>query len=112
MKKQFLTIIAFFGLLGAYAQEDMTVVWEVKMDHKIEYDGTGTEDRNYSYAASDKEITFFANKTGRILWTKTYKEIAPKLSKIDELIPFWEANTLFLFDRRGGKDQIACVEQR
>jgi len=110
MKKQVLTLIAIIGFLGVFAQEDMPIVWEVKSPHKILFNGTGTEDRGYSYIASDKEISIFANETGRIKWTKTFKELAPKLSKIDELIPFWESNTVFLFDRKMGKDQIACLD--
>lgn len=110
MKKQILLFFAVIGLAVAYAQGDMPVVWETKAPHKIMFNGTGTEDRSYSYIASDKEISFFANETGRIKWTKAFKELAPKLSKIDELIPFWEANTIFLFDRKMGKDQIACID--
>jgi len=110
MKKQIITFIAILGFLGVFAQEDMPMVWEFKAPHKITFNGTGTEDRNYSFIASDKEITLFVNETGRIKWTKAFKELAPKLSKIDELIPFWESNTVFLFDRKMGKDQIACVD--
>jgi outer membrane protein assembly factor BamB len=110
MKKQLLTLIMLSGFLGVFAQETMPVVWEVKSPHKILFNGTGTEDRGYSYIASDKEISIFANETGRIKWTKVFKEIAPNLSKIDELIPFWESNTVFLFDRKMGKDQIACLD--
>jgi len=110
MKKQFLLFIAILGFLGAFAQEEMPIVWESKTPHKISFNGTGTEDRGYSYIASDKEISIFANETGRIKWTKTFKELAPNLSKIDELIPFWESNTVFLFDRKMGKDQIACLD--
>jgi hypothetical protein len=29
---------------------------------------------------------------------------------VDELSPFWESNVLFLFDRKMGKDQIACLD--
>lgn len=96
--------------MGAFAQEEMPVVWETKAPFKATFNGTGTEERGYSYIASDKEIAFFANETGRIKYTKVFKEVAPKLSKIDELIPFWEASTLFLFDRKAGKDQIACMD--
>ncbi|MCX6234945.1 MAG: PQQ-binding-like beta-propeller repeat protein [Bacteroidetes bacterium] len=110
MKKQMFTLIATTSLLFSYAQEEMPLVWEQKMEHKIEYNGTGTEERGYSYAASAKEITFFDNNTGQTKWTAAFKEIVPKLSKIDELIPFWESNILFLFDRKMGKDQMACVD--
>lgn len=110
MKKQLLTFIAILSFLGVIAQEEMPIVWETKAPHKVLFNGTGTEDRGYSYIASDKEISIFANETGRIKWTKTFKELAPNLSKIDELIPFWESNTVFLFDRKMGKDQIACLD--
>ncbi|HPI86235.1 MAG TPA: PQQ-binding-like beta-propeller repeat protein [Bacteroidales bacterium] len=110
MKKQILSFFAVLAFLSIYAQEDMTMVWETKSPHKITFNGTGTEERGYSYVASDKEFSLFDNATGKIKWTKVYKEIAPKLSKIDELIPFWESNTVFLFDRKMGKDQIACVD--
>lgn len=111
MKKQILLTIALLGsAFLVNAQDEMPSVWEARMDHKIQYNGTGTEERGYSYAASDKEITIFDNATGNVKWTKKFKEIAPKLGKIDELIPAWESNLIFLFDRKLGKDQIACVD--
>ncbi|KAF0202730.1 MAG: hypothetical protein FD170_1579 [Bacteroidetes bacterium] len=111
MKKQLFFSFAFImSAFFTYAQDDMPVVWESRMDHKIEHTGTGTEERGYSYAASDKEITVFDNVTGKVKWSKKFKEMAPKLSKIDELIPFWESDIIFLFDRKLGKDVIAVVE--
>ena len=111
MKTKFFLMAALLtSAMFTRAQDDMPVVWESKMDHKIQYNGTGTEDRGYSYAASDKEITVFENATGKVKWTKKFKDVAPKLGKIDELIPFWESNIIFLFDRKMGKDQIACID--
>ena len=104
------TCTALLLTLTLAAQTEMPVLWESKLDHKIEFTGTGTEERGYSYAATDKEITVFDNKTGQPRWTNKFKELAPKLSKIDELIPFWESDCLFLFDRKTGKDQIAVVD--
>lgn len=110
MKKLLLTIILMSGYISVFTQEEMPEIWQTKLEHKISYSGTGLEDRGYSYAASDKEMTVFKNADGKVLWTKAFKELAPKLSKIDELIPFWEGNTVFLFDRKMGKDQIACID--
>lgn len=95
---------------GLLAQEDMPTLWEAKLEHRIEHTGTGTEERGYSYAASEKEITIFDNKTGATRWTGRFKDLAPRLNKVDELVPFWESNVLFLFDRKMGKDQIACLD--
>jgi len=110
MKNALFICLFFFSSFAMKAQDDMPVIWENKLDHRIMYNGTGTENRGYSYAASEKEITVFKNKTGEVIWTKKFKDIAPKLSKIDELIPFWESNTIFLFDRKMGKDQVACID--
>ncbi|MBK8581127.1 MAG: PQQ-binding-like beta-propeller repeat protein [Flavobacteriales bacterium] len=108
--KQLLTPVISLLALGAFAQEDMPIIFETKLGHKIEHTGTGTEERGYSYAASDKEITVFNNKTGAVRWTGKFKDLTPKLNKVDELSPFWESNVLFLFDRKMGKDQIACLD--
>ena len=95
---------------GLFAQADMPVLWESKLDHRIEHCGTGTEGRGYSYAADDKELTVFDNNTGAKKWTGRYKDLTPNLKKVDELIPFWESNVIFLFDRKMGKDQIAVLD--
>jgi outer membrane protein assembly factor BamB len=110
MKKPLLSFIAILGFLGLFAQDDMPTVWETKAPFKIAFNGTGSEERGYSYIASEKEISIIANETGRIKWTKSFSEIAPNLKKIDELIPFWESNTIFLFERKIGKDQLACLD--
>lgn len=96
--------------MNVFAQDDMPVVWESQLDHKILFKGTGHEEGGYSYAASEKELTVFNNQTGAVIWTKKFKDLAPKLSKVDELTPLWGSNTFFIFDRKMGKDQIACVQ--
>lgn len=94
------------------AQEDMEQVWTTRLEHKIEFTGTDPNpgDDNLSYSASDKEMTVFRNKDGSTVWTKAFKDMAPRLRKIDELIPFWESNTVFLFERKGGADVVACID--
>jgi outer membrane protein assembly factor BamB len=110
MKRTILALTAFLGGSFLFAQEEMSTVWETKLDHDITRSGTNLEEVGYSYAANDKEITVFNNADGKVIWTSRFKDIAPKLTKIDELIPFWESNSIFLFDRKMGKDQIACID--
>jgi outer membrane protein assembly factor BamB len=109
MKK--LTFLAVFllSVIWVKAQEDMTTIWETKLGHQIIHAGTSLEGE-HSYAASDKEMSLFDNKSGKVIWEKSFSEMAPKLRKIDELIPFWASSTVFLFDRKLGKDQIACID--
>lgn len=109
--KQLLTPILALFVLGTYAQADMPLIFEKKLSHKIDHTGTGLEGK-ISYAASDKEITVFSNDKGDTRWTGKFKDLTPKLNKVDELTPFWESNVLFLFDRKLGKDQIACLDLR
>ncbi len=108
MKKLLTFAVLLLTIVWAKAQEDMTTVWETKLGHQIQYAGTSLEGE-HSYAASDKEMSLFDNKTGKVIWEKKFSEMAPKLRKIDELIPFWTSSTIFLFDRKLGKDQIACI---
>jgi len=108
--KQLITPLLLLSTIGLRAQEEMPILWETKLEHRIEQTGTGTEERGYSYAADDKEMTVFDNKSGTTKWTGRFKDLTPKLNKVDELIPFWESDVVFLFDRKTGKDQIAVLE--
>ncbi len=92
-----------------YAQKEMPVMWDVKQDHKGDHSGTGSEERGHGYTADDKQITVYDTRTGQTIWTSKFKELVPKLKKVDDLIPFWESDAIFLFDRRMGKDQLAVV---
>jgi outer membrane protein assembly factor BamB len=109
MKNLLTFAVLLLSILWAKAQEDMSTVWETKLPHQILHSGTALEGE-HSYAASDKEMSLFENNSGKIMWTKSFSDVAPKLRKIDELIPFWASNTVFLFDRKIGKDQIACID--
>jgi outer membrane protein assembly factor BamB len=108
--KHLITPLLFLSTIGLRAQEEMPILWETKLEHRIEQTGTGTEERGYSYAADDKEMTVFDNKSGTTKWTGRFKDLTPKLNKVDELIPFWESDVVFLFDRKAGKDQIAVLD--
>ncbi len=108
MKRLTFLAVILLSVSWVKAQEDMTAVWETKLGHQILFAGTSLEGE-HSYAASDKEMSLFDNKTGKVVWEKSFSEMAPKLRKIDELIPFWASSTIFLFDRKLGKDQIACI---
>lgn len=110
MKKLVLAVFTALLALSGYSQAEMPTVWTSDMGIKFIHTGTGLEVNDYSYVASDKEMAVFSNKDGHIYWKKTFKEIAPNLKKIDELVPFWESEIIFLFDRKMGKDQIACID--
>ena len=110
MKKIVLTLFVFALVSSVFAQGDMPVIWQKDMGIKFIHTGTGLEVNDYSYVASAKEMAVFSNKDGSIYWKKTFKEVAPNLKKIDELVPFWKSGIIFLFERKAGKDQIACID--
>lgn len=110
MKKGLLSLVLACFFVTLFAQDDMPVVWETKLEHKIDYSGTALEEDGYVYAADQKKLSIVDNKTGKVKWCKKFKELAPDLRKIDELIPFWKSKTMFLFDKKMGKDKIACID--
>ncbi len=112
MKKLSFIILLAAAFQWVAAQDDMSVVWENKLGHSIVYHGTDVSDKadSYSFAADEKDLTVFKNADGSVIWTKSFKDMAPKLRKIDELLAFWESNTIFIFERKTGKDQIACIQ--
>jgi len=110
MKKLLLVTFLVTIFVTGFAQGEMPEVWQKDMGFKFAHTGTGLEVNDYSYVASDKEIAVFSNKDGSIYWTKAFNEISTNLKKIDELVPFWESKVIFLFDRKAGKDQIACID--
>lgn len=109
MKKLISIAVAGIIAIPVFAQEEMSTVWERRCEHKAENTGL-SDSKGYVFASDDKEITVCSNKDGSVLWTKRFKDIAPALGKVDEQIPMWDANVLFLFDRKMGKDKIACVD--
>ncbi|HNQ12289.1 MAG TPA: PQQ-binding-like beta-propeller repeat protein [Bacteroidia bacterium] len=109
MKKILFTLTFMSIVLTAFAQEEMSVLWETKCGHKLE--GYALSDElQLVYGADPKEVTLLDAKSGSVVWTKSFKEIAKGLNKIDEQIVMWEAGVIFLFDRKTGKDKIACVD--
>lgn len=112
MKKQIITALSCaFLSLGLFAQEEMSVEWTKKFEHKSDRVGTGLEGPNeLSYIATDKEITVFKTSDGSVVWSKRFKDLTDRLKKIDEFIPFWESNCLFAFDKKLGKDKLAVID--
>ncbi len=94
---------------SGYAQDDMSEIYKKEIDHPFNFTAVGSDD-GYSYVSSGKEVTVFNNLTGEIFWNKKYKEISEQLGKVDDVIPMWEANVIFVFDRKIGKDKIACID--
>ncbi len=110
MKKLLLPIALSVASIISYSQAEMKSVWETKLEHKCEKNELDEESGNI-ISSSEKEMTLIDANTGKTKWTKEFKELSGGLlKKVDERIPMWEAKSIFLFDRKGGKDQMAVID--
>ncbi len=109
MKRLVVVMLTVFAFIGAMAQDEMKVIYEGEVDHSFDNTANGRDD-GYSFAASGKEISVADNKTGKLLWNKKFKEISDQLGKVDDIISMWEAKVIFVFDRKIGKDKMACID--
>lgn len=110
MKKQLLNLgLACVLATNVFAQDDMKEVWAKNPTHKIIWTGMA-EEKGFVYSSSLKEITVYKTADGSVLWNKEYGTLAPKFKKVDELIPMWDANVFFIFNRRTGGDQMVVAD--
>jgi outer membrane protein assembly factor BamB len=109
MKKTVLITIIALAAFSAKAQDEMTEKFKMEIDHPFNYTAKSDED-GYCYASSDKEITVLDTRTGAIKWNKKYSAISKELGKVDEIISMWDAHVIFVFDRKMGKDKMACID--
>src|SRR5829696_6261964 len=109
MRKLFLTTVIAMLAIATYAQDEMKQQYLKEIDHSFNYTAKNDGD-GYCYAASEKEITVLDTKTGEIRWNKKFSEVSNELGKVDEIIPLWEAHVIFVFDRKMGKDKMACID--
>jgi outer membrane protein assembly factor BamB len=92
------------------AQAEMKSAWETTLTHKVN-SSEFSEDAELLVTSNEKMISLVETKTGTVKWTKDFKTMTDgKLKKVDERIPMWDAKCIFLFDRKGGKDQMAVID--
>ena len=109
MKKAVLIVVVAFVAFAANAQEEMAEKFKKEIDHPFNYTAKSDAD-GYCYASSEKEITVLDTKTGDIKWNKKYSDVSSELGKVDEIISLWDAKAIFVFDRKMGKDKMACID--
>jgi hypothetical protein len=110
MKKIIIPLALAISFTTANAQQDMKEVWEVKLEHKAQKNEL-EEESGRIISSSEKEMTLLDANSGKTIWTKEFKALSNGLiKKVDERIPMWEANVIFLFDRKGGSDQMVVID--
>jgi outer membrane protein assembly factor BamB len=108
MKRLLFFIGAFFAYGFVLAQEEMKEDYAMEFDHQFDY--SYMVDGEYCYASSAKEITLFEVPSGKVRWNKKFSELSKELSKVDDIIAMSGSGAIFVFDRKMGKDKIACID--
>ncbi len=110
MKKIIIATTFLVASFSAIAQADMKEVWQTKLEHKAELNELD-EESGYIISSNEKEMSIVDSKSGKVKWTNEFKKLSGGLlKKVDERIPLWEAKAIFLFDRKGGNDQMAVID--
>lgn len=112
MKTQSILICFILCSRMLFAQDEMPTVWETRLEHRTTAETGFSHEKGICFAATEKEISVVNNTDGKVVWTKPFKEITDQIRKVDEIIPMWDANTVFLFDKKLGKDKIACADMK
>lgn len=90
------------------AQDEMKEDFVMEIEHP--FDLTMKVGDEYCYASSAKEITVFELPSGKLKWNKKYSELSEQLSKVDDIISMSGSGAIFVFDRKLGKDKMACID--
>jgi len=90
------------------AQEEMKEDFVMEIEHT--FDLTQKVGDEYCYASSAKEITVFELPSGKLKWNKKYSDLTKELSKVDDIISMDGSGAIFVFDRKMGKDKMACID--
>src|SRR5690554_2732176 len=113
MKTTITTILALVFAMAIQAQGDMKEMWSTKLDHQIDFYGCDNEGSvGYGYASDGKMLSMYDNESGKVLWVKKIKEIAPRLRKADAFTAVWEADALFILDLKTGSEQVAVIDMK
>ena len=108
MKRLVLVMSLLLAVCYVSAQEEMKEDFVTEFDHQFDY--TYMVDGEYCYASSAKEITLFEVPSGKVRWNKKFSEISKELSKVDDVIAMSGSGAIFVFDRKIGKDKMACID--
>lgn len=110
MKKFILLgFVALFATVHVKAQKPsaMQQVWQVKLSHDFDESGT---DNEVLYGSNEKNYSILKTTDGSVVWSSKFKDIYPKINKIDLQFEVFDANALFMFEKKMGKDQLVVAD--
>jgi hypothetical protein len=113
----FLLAFVLFGLpagVKAHAggPDDFPMVWEVKSDFQANEGSEVSPDGKFVVVVDDKGACLLDGKSGKVIWSQKYKAASSVgFSKAEMALPKWDADILFLFDKKAlGKDKLVVLQ--
>ncbi len=100
-----LTLLSICAL--AQKPAEMQEIWKVGLSH--DFDQTGLY-HDILYGSNEKNYSVLSSQTGAVTWSSKFKEINDKINKIDLQFEVYDANALFMFDKKMGKDQLVVAD--
>ncbi len=111
MRKKFIVTLTFlfvlFAAMQAQKPAEMQEVWRVSLNH--DFDNVGIHN-DILYGSNDKNYSVLKTASGGVMWSSKFKEISDKINKIDLQFEVYDANALFMFDKKMGKDQLVVAD--
>lgn len=113
----FLLAFVLFGMpagVKAHAggPDDFPMVWEVKSDFEANEGSEVSPDGKFVVVVDDKGACLLDGKSGKVIWSQKYKAASSVgFSKAEMALPKWDADILFLFDKKAlGKDKLVVLQ--
>ncbi len=110
MKKKLLVLLIAVVAIGqSMAQKPTTMPeeWKIKLSHDFENTGIFGD---ILYGSNSKNFSVIKATDGGVVWSSRFKDIFEKINKVDLLFEVKDANVVFLFDKKFGKDQLVVAD--
>ena len=92
--------------------EEFPLTWEIKSPFEAGEGSCVSPDGKFVLVADDKGASLHQGSDGKLIWSNKFKDISSVgFSKSELAVPNWEADILFLFDKKAmGKDKLMVLK--
>lgn len=107
-----LMLMAGAQTLMAGGPDEFPMVWEVKSPFEAGEGSCVSPDGKFVLVADDKGAALHDGSNGKVIWSGKYKDLnSIGFSKSELVVTNWEADILFLFDKKSlGKDKLLVLK--
>lgn len=107
-----LMLMAGAQSLMAGGPDEFPMLWEVKSPFEAGEGSCVSPDGKFVLVADDKGAALHDGSNGKVIWSGKYKDLnSIGFSKSELVVSNWEADILFLFDKKSlGKDKLLVLK--